>query len=235
MRRSVNKQPLIMDLNPHSSIAEAYRVLRTNLEFAAPDARLQTIVITSAMHGEGKTTTIANLAVAFAHIGKKVLLIDADLRKPSLHDVFVKHNRGGLTNIIAGQYELGQMIQETHIEDLSLLPSGPLPPNASELLASQRFMELLKEAKSKYDMILIDTPPALTVTDAQIISSRCDGVLLVANVGKVKRQAVVQVKTLLDLVKANFLGVVLNQAKRRKDSKESKLYYQGGAQVSATK
>lgn len=231
MRRSTNKISLIMEVNPGSPVAEAYRSLRTNLGFASLEKELKSIAITSAHPKEGKTTTAANLAIAFAHIGKEVLLIDADLRKPVLHTVFNKHNRGGLTSVIVNQQNLKQAVQETHIEHLSLLPSGPLPPNASELLASSRFSALLEECKEKYDVILIDTPPALTITDAHVVSSKCDGVLLVANAGKVKREAIAQVKTALSLVKANVIGAILNNVKEKKEDKKALSYIQESARA----
>lgn len=235
MRRSTNKQLLLMDVNPQSPLSEAYRVLRTNLEFASREQNMKAIAVTSAEQGEGKTTTIANLAVAFAQIGKKVLLIDADLHRPNLHDIFHKHARGGLTQLLARQYNLKQLVQETHIDNLFLLPAGPLPVNASELLASASLGEVLEEAKAGYDYILVDTPPALAVSDAQVTASQCDGVLLVAKAGKVKRQSVVQAKTALERVQANFLGVVLNHAKRKREKRPVRAYSENPTEAAALK
>jgi capsular exopolysaccharide synthesis family protein len=226
------QRPVIMDVNPKSPISEAYRTLRTNIEFSSFDDELKTIMITSAQPAEGKTTTAVNLAVAFAQTEKKVLLIDADLRKPTIHHIFSKHNRGGLTNIISNRYQVRELIQETHIDNLSVITSGPIPPNPSEMLASNRMGEVIQELKQMYDIIVIDTPPALAVTDAQIMATKCDGVLLVANAGKVKRQALKRVKDGLDHVKARLLGVVLNNIKRKKGDDHYYYYYGSSEQES---
>ncbi|WP_199620963.1 CpsD/CapB family tyrosine-protein kinase [Paenibacillus alkalitolerans] len=229
MRQLTHKYPLIMDINPKSFIAESYRALRTNIEFSSFDDDLKSIVITSAKPQEGKTTTAVNMAVAFAQAGKSVVLIDADLRKPSIHNIFSKHNRGGLSNIIVKQYRVNEMIQETHIDNLWVITSGPVPPNPSEMLSSNNFTEMLDELKERYSVIIIDTPPALTVTDAQIAAAKCDGVILVVNAGKAKRDSVVKVKEQLEHVKARLLGVVLNNAKRKKRNKQEEYYYESRA------
>jgi len=224
-QRRSNDRPIIMDVNPRSPISEAYRTLRTNIEFSSLGDPLQTIMITSAQPEEGKTTTAVNLAVAFAQANKKVVIVDADLRKPTLHYIFQKHNRGGLTSIIAQQKGIDTMAQETHIENLWVIPSGPIPPNPSEMLASNRFTELLEELKSQFDIVIIDTPPTLAVTDPQIVASKCDGVLLVINSGKVKRQSALRVKEGLEHVNARLLGVVLNNMKRSKADSQYYYYY----------
>lgn len=225
MRQSIHKYPLIMDINPKSFIAESYRSLRTNIEFSSFDEELKTIVVTSAKPGEGKTTTAVNMALAFAQAGKNVVLIDADLRKPSIHHIFHKHNKGGLSNIISKQHLIDEMIQETHIDKLSIIPSGPLPANPSEMLSSDVFSEMLNELKMKYSIIIIDSAPALTVTDAQIVAAQCDGVILVVNSGKAKRDSVIKVKEQLEYAKAKLLGVVLNNVKRLKKNKQEQAYY----------
>jgi len=224
-QRRSNDRPIIMDVNPKSPISEAYRTLRTNIEFSSLGDPLQTIMITSAQPEEGKTTTAVNLAVAFAQANKKVVLIDADLRKPTLHYIFQKHNRGGLSSIIAQQKGIETTAQETHIENLWVIPSGPIPPNPSEMLASNRFDEFLGEVRAQFDIVIIDTPPSLAVTDPQIVASKCDGVLLVINTGKVKRQAAFRVKEGLDRVNARLLGVVLNNMKRSKADAQYYYYY----------
>lgn len=221
MSQLVNKRPIITDINPKSPISEAYRALRTNIEFSAVDEQLKVIMLTSAGPGEGKSTTAANLAVAYAQADKKVLLIDADLRKPTMHHTFLKTNRRGLTNIIAGQGSSKEIIMETDINNLDLLTSGPVPPNPSEILGSKRMNAILEELKLIYDVIIIDTPPALAVTDAQIVATKCDGVILVVDSGKVKREAAIKVKANLEHVKARILGVVLNNL----DRKNSDAYY----------
>ncbi|MCH1640126.1 CpsD/CapB family tyrosine-protein kinase [Paenibacillus timonensis] len=225
MRQSIHKYPLIMDMNPRSFIAESYRSLRTNIEFSSFDDELKTIAVTSAKPGEGKTTTAVNMALAFAQAGKSVVLIDADLRKPSIHHIFNKHNKGGLSNIIAKKHLIHEMIQETHIEHLSIIPSGPLPANPSEMLSSDAFSEMLNELKMNYSVIIVDSAPALTVTDAQVVAAQCDGAILVVNSGKAKHDSVIKVKEQLDYVKARLLGVVLNNVKRHRRNKREQAYY----------
>jgi capsular exopolysaccharide synthesis family protein len=226
MSLTVNKRPVITDINPKSPISEAYRTLRTNIEFSAIDEPIRVIMITSAGPGEGKSTTASNLAVAYAQSDKKVLLIDADLRKPTLHHTFVRTNRWGLTNIITGQTKISEVISKTDINNLDLLSSGPIPPNPSEILSSKRMSVLLEELKLIYDIIIIDTPPALAVTDAQIVSTKCDGVILVIDSGKVKREVAMKVKSSLEHVKARILGAVLNNIDR-KDGEAYYYYYYG--------
>lgn len=230
MSRITNKRPIITDINPKSPISEAYRTLRTNIEFSSFDEHIRVIMLTSAGPGEGKSTTAANLAVAFAQAGKKVLIMDADLRKPTLHHTFSKTNRWGLTNIIAGQAEVKEVISQTEINNLDLLASGPIPPNPSELLASKRMSALLEELKLIYDIIIVDTPPALAVTDAQIMSTKCDGVILVIDSGKVKREIALKVKMNLEYVNARILGAVLNNIDR-KDGESYYYYYYGNKQA----
>ncbi|NOU97355.1 polysaccharide biosynthesis tyrosine autokinase [Paenibacillus sp. LMG 31456] len=201
----------IMIIDPDSPTFEAYRTLRTNIEFSAFDRVVKTITITSANQGEGRTSTALNLAVAYAQAGKKVMLVDADLRKPSLHHAFNLDNTRGLTNFLANQIAINEIIRETPVDNLSLIVSGHIPPNPSELLASERLRTLLVELKQNYDIILFDTSPALTLTDAKIMAATCDGVLLVVEYGKIKRDVAKKIKDDLTHVKANLLGVVLNK------------------------
>ncbi|MFB5760240.1 CpsD/CapB family tyrosine-protein kinase [Paenibacillus medicaginis] len=229
MRQLTLKYPLAMDINPASFIAESYRSLRTNIEFSSFDQDLKTIAVTSARPLEGKTTTAVNMAAAFAQAKKNVVLIDANFRKPTIHDIFSKQNRGGLSNIIAKQYSVHEMVQETHIDNLSVITSGPIPPNPAEMLSSNNFKEMLDKLKMNYSVILIDTPPALIVTDAQVVAAQCDGVLLVVHAGKAKRDAVVKVKEHLEHARARLLGVVLNNAKRNKRNKQEEFYYENRA------
>ncbi len=184
-------------------------------------------MVASAKSGEGKTTTITNLAVTYAQEGKKVLLIDADLRKPSLHHLFQQSNRVGLTSLLFGQHALSEVIKDTNVDNLSILPSGPIPPNPSEILGSQRMQTLLEELKDMFDIILFDTPPILAVTDSAIVSSYCDGVILVVHAGKVKKSLVAKAKSNLDHVKAKLLGVVLNNNSRTRSNDHYHYYYGG--------
>ncbi|UQZ84345.1 Tyrosine-protein kinase YwqD [Paenibacillus konkukensis] len=226
MLPSTNSRPIITHDNPKSPISEAYRSLRTNIQFSAIDEEIRTIMVTSAGPGEGKSTTITNLAVAYAQSDMHVVLIDADLRKPTMHHTFNLSNRIGLTNALSSRGMVSDVIRETKIPNLSVITSGPIPPNPSEMLASKRMGVLLEELKEQYDMILIDTPPALAVTDAQIVASKSDGVILVIDSGKVKREIAMKAKANLDYVKARILGVVLNNMNRK--SSESYYYYYYG-------
>lgn len=224
---TTNRRPIITDINPKSPISEAYRTLRTNIDFSSIDEELRVIMLTSAGPGEGKSTTATNLAVVYAQNERKVLIIDADLRKPTMHHTFSKSNRLGLTNILAGKASAKEAISETHIPNLDILVSGPIPPNPSEILASKRMSAFLEELKTQYDLIVIDTPPALAVADAQIMSTKCDGVILVISAGTTKRDAVSKMKANMDHVKANVIGAVLNNVDRK--SGEGYYYYYYGS------
>lgn len=225
MSRLTPKWNLITELNPKSPISEGYRMLRTNIEFSTINHKLQVIMVTSSKPSEGKSTTCANMAVAFAQANKKVLLIDADLRKPSQHHIFGKSNRTGLTTALFNQMPLEDIIQFTNTENLSIIQAGPTPPNPSELLSSDQMADLLKTARERFDMVIVDTPPIMSVTDAQIVATRSDGVVLVVDSGNVKKDVVLKAKASLDHVKAKLLGVVLNKINRNHSDIYS--YYYG--------
>ncbi|WP_409344178.1 CpsD/CapB family tyrosine-protein kinase [Paenibacillus sp. MBLB4367] len=226
MSHSNNSRPIITHSNPKSPISEAYRTLRTNIDFSSIDASMRVMMLTSAGPGEGKSTTTTNLAVAYAQADKKVLVIDADMRKPTMHHTFLKTNRRGLSNVIAGQATADEVILETQVNNLFLMTAGPIPPNPSEMLSSKKMTAMLEELKETFDMIIIDTPPALAVTDAQIVATKCDGVLLVVDYGRVKREAAIKVKSNLEHVNAKLIGVVLNNVDRK--SGENYYYYYYG-------
>ncbi|WP_019534274.1 CpsD/CapB family tyrosine-protein kinase [Paenibacillus ginsengihumi] len=226
MRASVNNYRLITEENPRSFVSEAYRTLRTNIQFSSIDSQIRSIVVTSPEPSEGKSTTISNLAVTFAQEGKSTILIDADMRKPTLHHYFLKSNRSGLSNLLAGQMDLQQCLNDTHIDHLYLLPSGPIPPNPAEMLNSKRMEQLIEELKTRFEMILIDSPPTLAVTDSQILATKVDGVVFVLNCGKVKRDTARKALDRLEQVNARMLGVVLNNKDRKKS--ESPYYYYYG-------
>lgn len=206
------KKILVTVTNPKSPISEQYRTIRTNIQFSMIDKPFKTIACTSPSPGEGKSTTIANLAVTFAGQGQKVLLIDADLRKPTLHQIMEVDNQKGLTTLIAKSTNITEAILATKIKNLYLLPSGPIPPNPSELLGSKMLKILLSGLSKKFDLILFDTPPILAVTDAQILGSSCDGVILVLKSGQTERKNLVKAKELLDRVQVNVIGSVINAA-----------------------
>lgn len=212
-KEKINFRQLITVSNPNSPISEQYRTIRTNINYSNIDRENRLIMVTSSNPGEGKTITTANLAVTFAEEGKKVLLMDADFRKPRVHELFRKRNFLGLTSVLYKQKPLMEAINKTRISNLHVLTSGPITPNPSELLSSKKMKELLSEVRNQFDLIIIDTPPVLLVTDAQILAGQCDGVILVVSHGKTKKQEAEKAKALLLNTKARILGAVLNNTK----------------------
>ncbi len=213
---------IIINEDPKSPISEAFRTLRTNLQFSIAATELKTLMVTSSEPSEGKSTVITNLATSMAESGKRVLLIDCDLRKPNIHRILGMPNDVGMTNLLIRQRKIDEVIAEIRGLGFDVISSGPIPPNPSELLSTKHFGDLLKILCQQYDIVLIDTPPVLAVTDAQIISNFVDGALLVVSYGKVQRDHVKQAKQLLDTVKANIIGVVFNG----KPIKDHTYYYE---------
>ncbi|TVY05616.1 CpsD/CapB family tyrosine-protein kinase [Paenibacillus cremeus] len=211
MPRTTANSKMIMAANPDSPISEVYRTLKLNIEFSVFDRELKTITITSANDGEGKTTTALNLAAAYAKAGRKVVLVDANLRRPAVHLAFNETNNTGLSNYLAGMSTVNDIIKQSKVPNLTFIASGPIPPNPSELLASERMKSLLAELNEQYDVVIIDTPPALSLTDARIIATKCDGVLLVVNQGKLKRTEAKKLNDDLVHLKVNLIGVVFNK------------------------
>ena len=207
----MDKFRLVVHTDPKSPVSEAFRTLRTNIQFSSLDNPIETIVITSAGPGEGKTTSVINLGITMAQSGSRVLLIDADLRKPELHRIFRTSDQSGLTYVLAGGLDYKEGVYPTYIEGLEILPSGVIPPNPSELLGSDKMKRLLKEANRDYDFVLIDTPPVAVVTDAAILAAAVDGIILVCASGKVPIDGAKRAKGLLENVKANIIGVILNK------------------------
>ncbi|WP_332695136.1 CpsD/CapB family tyrosine-protein kinase [Halalkalibacter lacteus] len=207
------QRSLVTQESKSSPISEQYRTIRTNIEFSAVDREIKTILVTSAGPAEGKSTTAANLAVVMAQNGNSVLLLDTDLRKPTIHYTFGVANMSGLTNVLTKQGSLEELVQETKIENLSVLPSGPIPPNPAELLNSRMMGLVLERAKEMFDTIILDTPPVMAVADAQILASKCDGTILVVSSGKTEREEVKKAKVQLVNAKANILGAILNNKK----------------------
>ncbi|HGH7179071.1 TPA: CpsD/CapB family tyrosine-protein kinase [Bacillus luti] len=219
-RKSIRQ--LITHQEPKSRITEQYRNIRTNIEFTSVDNHIRSIMVTSANPGDGKTTTVSNLAVVFGQQGKKVLVVGADLRKPSIQDLFAAHASNGLTNVLSGQTNVMQCIQKTDIENVYVMASGPIPPNPAELLGNRVMDEVLLEAYNMFDIVLIDTPPVLAVTDAQILANKCDGVILVVRSEKTEKDKIVKTKQILDKASGKILGVVLND---KKEEQEQYGYY----------
>ena len=221
---------LLSLLSPKSTIAEAYRSLRTNVEFIALEHKAKTICFTSASLMEGKTTTAINLAIAVAQLGKKVLLVEADLRKPFLHHAFGIPRDPGLSEAIVGNREWHECLRSTtdlmlgplgvdrlmsmpNIDKLHLLTSGTVPPNPAEFLNSQKMNELIEAFSKEFDFVIFDCPPILPVTDAAILASKTDGTIIVYRVGKIARSALKRSKTILENVRGRVLGMVLTGLK----------------------
>lgn len=218
-----NKNSLITFSDSRSPISEQYKTIRTNIQFSS-DQDIRSIVVTSSAPGEGKSTTISNLAIVFAQQGKKTLLIDGDMRKPTIHYKLNLSNQQGLTNILTKKSKLSDCVQPSIVDHLSVLTTGPIPPNPAELLSSQTMKDLLTDALEQFDMILIDTPPVLAVTDAQILANQCDGTILVIKSGETQIEAATKAKELLLAANGKLLGTVLNQKKIN----ESHYYYYYG-------
>jgi non-specific protein-tyrosine kinase len=204
---------LITVTQPRSPVSEAYRSLRTSIQFLGLDRSIQTILMTSAGPDEGKSTTLANLAVTFAEAGREVIAVDCDLRRPSLQRLFDLPNDQGLTAAIREERAIADLLLPTSVPHLRLLPSGPLPPNPSEILGSQRMDRIIETLRTLADIVLFDAPPMIAVTDAAVLGVKMDGVLLVVSAGKTKRDHALRAKSLLEKVNAKVLGVVLNNVK----------------------
>jgi len=201
---------LVTHFAPKSPISEAYRTLRTNIQYAKVDRPIKTVLVTSAGPEEGKSTSVANLAITFAQMGTKTLLVDTDLRRPVLNGIFGLSRANGLTNMFVGKITIEEAIQETKIDNLHLVPSGTLPPNPSELLASDAMGKFLEEAASRFGIVLFDSPPVIPVTDAAVLSTKLDGVILVVKAGETRREALLRGRDLLENVNARVLGVMVN-------------------------
>ncbi|MFZ7735115.1 CpsD/CapB family tyrosine-protein kinase [Bacillus velezensis] len=203
-------------LHHKSLVAEQYRTIRTNIEFSSVQTYLRSILVTSSVPGEGKSFSAANLAAVFAQQEKKVLLVDADLRKPTIHETYQLENVQGLTNVLVGNASLGETVQKTLIDNLYVLTSGPTPPNPAELLSSKAMGELIQEMYSRYSLVIFDSPPLLAVADGQILANQTDGSVLVVLSGKTKMDTVQKAKDALQQSKAKLLGALLNKKKIKK-------------------
>jgi capsular exopolysaccharide synthesis family protein len=221
---------LITVANPRSPISEAFRTLRTNLEFSSLDKAIRSMVVTSASPEEGKSTTLANLAVTIAQAGKKVILVDCDLRRPSLNQIFNARGAPGFTDMMRDDALMGKPpLQDTSVANLRLLASGTIPPNPSELLASRRMGEVIAALQQLADVVLFDAPPIVAVTDAAVLASKVDAVLLVVSAGKTKRDHAKKAKALLEKVNAHLIGTVLTNVKG-----EASLYQYYSSEEKAT-
>lgn len=222
----VKERPgLVVASKPTSVVSEQFRTIRTNIQFAMVDKDLKSLVITSAGPGSGKSIVSANLAATFASEDKRVLLVDADLRKPTVHKTFRTRNNDGLTTLLTDRgARIEDMIYRTHVEGLYALTSGVIPPNPAELLNSQRMNELMKEIEEVFDLVIYDMPPIMAVTDAQIMASKADGTIFVLPKGQASKEEVLKSKDLLTMVNANVLGAIFNRVEK---SSDSYYYYYG--------
>ena len=211
--------------DPKSVISEQYRAIRTNIEYSNVDQNTKTILVTSSDKNEGKTTTVSNLAVSFANLNKKILLIDCDLRNASIHEMFELNNIYGLTDILAKDRAVDKCIQETELENLYVLTAGAIPPNPAEILSSEKMKNLIEDLKNIYDYIFIDTPPIGLVTDAGVLSSFIDGVVLVVKSESVEKKYLEETKKKLDAVDARILGAILNSYKSEQKDYNYYSYY----------
>lgn len=214
---------LAVEKNPMSSVSEAYRTLRTNIQFSSIDKEIKSILITSAGPGEGKSTVAASLALIISQADKKVILIDCDMRKPDIHKKFRIENKKGLTNLLLQNLSIEESAFK-YTENLSILSSGDIPPNPSEIISSLRMRNFLNEIRNSFDYVIIDSPPLIAVSDAIVLSTMVDGCLFVVASKEANRTEVQRAKELLLNVNANIIGAVLNKVEL-KQKKEYSYYY----------
>ncbi len=226
-----SERKLVVKENPKSVGSEAFRTLRTNLQYTSPDTQLRTVLITSAAPGEGKSVVSSNLSVSLAQVGKRILLIDCDLRKPVIHKVFGLKNNIGLTNILTGQVDYQEAIQAVDVPGLSVITSGPIPPNPAELLQSQNMSRLLVKLNDKSDQIVLDAAPVLPVADAMILAPYADGIVMVVAANQVSKDFVIRAKDLLENTNTKILGVVLNRVEYSKTGEQYYYNYYSQSQI----
>lgn len=220
----------IVDEKPKSVTAEAYRKLRTNIQYSSFDEEIRTIVVTSSEPGEGKSTTAGNIAISFAQASRKTVIIDCDMRKPSLHKKFKISNMSGLSDILIGKEKIDDVVHHFN-DELDIITSGKLPPNPAEMLGSRTMERLILALKERYDVIILDTAPLQAVTDAQILSTKADGIIMVVRAHTTKRESVIQAKNLIEKVGGKILGLVLNGVE---NSREKYYYYYGSNESGST-
>jgi non-specific protein-tyrosine kinase len=211
-----NGTGLVMMQAPRSAAAEAYRTLSTNIQFSSLDRDVKTLLVTSVGADEGKSIVLANLAITMAEAGRRVVVVDCDLRRPALHDVFGLKDQPGLTTMVLNE-SMQPPLQATSVANVSLVPAGPLPPNPAELISSERFTRVLNAIGAEADVVLLDAPPVATVADATILATRVDGVLLVVDSGRTRRESGRRAAEQLQRVGARVLGAVLTNVKAERE------------------
>ena len=212
----------VMEKAPKSIDAEAYRSLRSNIEYSSFDDEYRVIVVTSSVPGEGKSTTAGNLAIALEQSGNKVLLVDCDMRKPSIHKKFKISNEAGTAELLLRK-KCFEDVANDYNENLTIITAGKIPPNPSEMLASRAMTAFIEEMKNEFKYIILDTPPLQAVTDAQVLSTKADGVLLVVRAGSTKKEMVLNSVDLINKVHGKVIGTVLNGVENKKNN----YYYYG--------
>lgn len=211
---------LITVAKPQSPIAEQFRTIRTNIDFMSVDSKVKALAFTSANISEGKSTVTANVAIAMAQTGKKVLLIDADLHRPTMHQTFEVSNQVGLTTILTSASDeiyMDQVVKPDVIPNLSILTSGPIPPNPSELLSSNRMRTFLENVTQHYDMVIFDMAPILEISDSQVLAGEMDGVVLVVRQGVTQKLGIKRAVEMLKMAKTRILGYVMNDVRAGAD------------------
>jgi capsular exopolysaccharide synthesis family protein len=201
---------MITRFSPKSPVSEAYRSLRTNIQFADIDKPKRVILMTSTTSKEGKSTTAVNLAVTLAQTGSRVLLVDSDLRRPNIHNFFGFDKTYGLTNVLIGSLALDDVIKPTEVDKLDVITAGDIPPNPAELVSSEKMRKFIEDVRARYEYVILDSPPAIAVTDAAVLATRVDGTLMVVSSGTVNRKEVLRAVGLIKNVRSSILGVVLN-------------------------
>ena len=220
------KKDMLTHLEPKSPTAEAYKAIRTSIFFSSTEEQpLKALAVTSPGPQEGKTTTLCNLGIAIAQSGKRVLLVDSDMRKPRLHGIFKKKNEKGLSNFLCLQAKFEGVVQKTDIDNISLVTGGAYPPNPSELIISHRMREFIDSARAKYDYVLFDTPPVAVVTDAVVLSKVIDGVIVVIEGQKTSKRVLPRIFQILNDAKVKVIGTLLNRISLKNRNYQYYYYY----------
>ncbi|WP_052747393.1 CpsD/CapB family tyrosine-protein kinase [Salinicoccus sediminis] len=217
---------IIVATKPHSPVSEQFRTIRTNIMYSSIDRPIRSVLFTSAVAGAGKSTIAANVAIAYAQAGKKTLLLDGDLRRPTCHYTFKVSNQKGLSTAIVNDIASEDLVNQTEFDNLYLITSGPIPPNPSELLSSKKLTQFIDHLKFQYEMIIVDSPPLLSVTDAQLLSKSADGVIMITDVENNNRNHLLEAKDLLNKADANIIGLVLNNRDAKYRLKDDYYYHQ---------
>lgn len=215
----LNSPGLVSMLNPKSIVAEQFRMVRTNLEFSIVDKDLKSLLVTSLAPSAGKSTISSNLAATFASQGKKVLLVDTDMRKPTIHKIFRLRNNEGLSTLITSkEATISEYIEKSEFENIFILTSGATPPNPAELISSKRMEQLIEEMEQEFDLVIFDTPPVLAVADSQIMSGKVDGTLFVLRKGVDTKEQIQTAMERMNSVNANVLGAIYNRIEPNDDA-----------------